>query len=99
MPSGIEGMVAAYEHAGPIWASMALTALKNFIEAHPKQEFVAPVVISWAEQHGTPEPPHKRAWGGVFAGASRNGVIRHVGHTVYSDDTHPYLSMRVWSAA
>lgn len=49
--------------------------------------------VTGAATGAVPDPPDKRAWGGVFAGLARRGVIRNTGRFARRANGSP---MPVW---
>ncbi len=81
-----DGIRRAVEHADavePRWVDQAYDVLLDFLrrpEAHVAS-FTSEDVREHAAALGLPEPPHLRAWGGVFQRASRAGIIARAGVT------------------
>ena len=64
----------------PDWKKLAMAALENYILNHPGEKFQTEDVRGWAYGYGLPEPPNRRAWGGVMVSAKRRGIIQFVGY-------------------
>lgn len=79
------GIQQAVDHANavhPRWIDQATDALRTYIQVHPHTKlhpFTSENVRDFAEKLGLPEPPHLRAWGGVFQRAAKDGLIEKVG--------------------
>jgi hypothetical protein len=87
---------ANYEVEG--WADMAYEFLQRFLLFNPLP-FMAEDVRRYAEQHGVPIPPSKRAWGGVVVRASKAGIIKSCGYGMTSNPkAHRTPAMR-WTRA
>lgn len=74
------GMNKALVHADEVndnWSGKALEFLIAYA-GYTKEEFMCEDV-RLASIHTLPEPPHKRAWGGIFRKASNMGIIKCVG--------------------
>ena len=68
---------AELKHDG--WADQTHEALKQFLSWH-KSPFLCETFRVYAEtEHGIPQPPSSRAYGGVIQRAKREGLIKHVG--------------------
>ena len=79
-----QGIQQAIDHADfkiPKWSDRALEILRCYIRKPGVGEFTAEDVRAYADKVGLPEPPHLRAWGGVFQRASRNAWIERAGVT------------------
>jgi len=71
------GIEQAVSHAGQKWTDQAYQFLLLFCNGHA--EFMAEDVRR-ASKGCVPEPPSKRAWGGVIVRASKAGLIERVGY-------------------
>lgn len=89
------GIKKAEDHAdedSPGWTEKAL----DFLRAFPGDEFQIEDVRTWAERHGLPSPPHKRAWGSVALAARRKGLIEHVGYEQVKNPKAHCAPCSVW---
>lgn len=87
---------ANFEHDG--WSDQAYEFLQRFL-IFATMPFMTEDVRLYAEQHGVPIPPSKRAWGGIMVKASRNGLIKSCGYGMTSNPkAHRTPAMR-WSRA
>lgn len=77
--SGIAQAVLHAEAVTPGWAEQAEQFLFQYLRTG-QGKFLCEDVRAFAQQHGLPDPPSKRAWGGVMASAARAGVIRQAGY-------------------
>lgn len=78
--AGIAQAVQSADDASAGWSARAVGMLERFIlEAKPRKEFTSEDVRKFASKKGLPDPPHMRAWGGVFRAAAMRGVIEKVG--------------------
>lgn len=72
------GMAQAIDHADavtPGWSMIAFDFLQSYMKEH--DEFMAEDVRV-ASEGVVPKPPVNCAWGGVFARASKAGLITHL---------------------
>jgi hypothetical protein len=78
-----KGMQTAIDHADAVCPGWSDTAYKFFIEWLSQKKsgypFMVEEVREAAAMAGIPEPPSKRAWGGLTAKARRNGHIVSIG--------------------
>lgn len=74
-----EGIDRAVKHAERVEPDWALNAL-DYVRANAFGEFTAEDIRLEAEANGIPNPPHERAWGGVFVKARTEGFIKPTGH-------------------
>ena len=95
------GIIQAVDHADEEyegWADRAFDLLCRYARIR-KQPFCSDELRMWATERGLPEPPHRRAWGGVFLKASRRDVIMAAGiknyHYPDSDQSHT-TNMKFW---
>ena len=77
---GIGRAVAHADEVTPKWGDRAFDMLQRFM-ATTDTVFTSEDVRAYAANNGLPEPPHLRAWGGVFQRAARQGLIVKDGHT------------------
>ena len=101
-PGALDGMKRAAEHAescAPGWGDRALDSLRAYIDAHPREVFIAPTVRVWSVQHGLDEPPNEYAWGNVFRRAARLQLIVRAGWQQYGNETMHTQSVNAWRAA
>lgn len=87
------------EQNSPGWRDEAMGFLKRYLLISPSKLIIAPEVRRWAEQNGCSDPPHKRAWGGVFSNAKRAGLITMEGFQVYGDAEMHSQTVRQWRIA
>ena len=83
-----DGINRAVKHANcvdPHWSDSAYDLLVAFLVFHPNP-FLTEDVREYAEQHGVPIPPSKRAWGGIVIRAAKEGLIKKIG---YRNTTNP----------
>lgn len=77
------GMRQAESHANqvdPGWSDKAFNKLKEFLQIFT-EPFQAEEVRSFAAVDDEfPQPPHERAWGGIFKKAVCAGLIKKIGH-------------------
>lgn len=79
-----QGIKQAIDHADaklPRWSDRALEVLRAYIRSPEVGEFTAEDVRAYAGRVGLPQPPHLRAWGGVFQRAVKAGWIERAGTT------------------
>jgi len=75
-----EGIKQAIEHANSKtegWAEKAYNFLLLFIKCNP--EFLTEDVRRCSTGI-VPEPPSRRAWGGIVVRAAKNGIIESIGY-------------------
>ena len=90
--AGIAQAVQSADDASAGWSARAGGMLNRFIlESEPGLQFTSEDVRKFASKKGLPDPPHMRAWGGVFRAAAIRGVIEKVG-TAQSRASHCHLS-------
>lgn len=79
--AGIARAVQSADDASAGWSARAGGMLERFmLEVKPRQGgFTSEDVRKFASKKGLPDPPHMRAWGGVFRAAAMRGVIEKVG--------------------
>lgn len=95
-----KGMNQAIQHADEVnehWSEKAYSFLQSFL-TYTKGEFMAEEVRI-ASMHVLPEPPSKRAWGGVIAKAKRSGLIVHAGFKSVSNPKAHNTPASVWRKA
>lgn len=83
------GMAMAEDRANRLvhgWSDAALEMLVSFLNTVGDKAFLAEEARKWASEHGLPDPPNDRAWGGVIRRASFMGLIKFSG---YSKTTNP----------
>lgn len=74
----IDAVVASANRAHAGWSDNAFEVLKRFIK--PGAIFKAEDVRNFADTTELPEPPDRRAWGGVLQRASKSGLIIRIGY-------------------
>lgn len=63
------------------WSDAADAALRAYIAAHPRQQFLAEQVRLWAEgERRVSAPENARAWGAVIRRDALDGTIVKVGY-------------------
>lgn len=76
------GIERAVSHANAVtanWSDIAFEKLKEFLQIF-SDPFQAEEVRSFAAVDDEfPEPPSRRAWGGVIRTAARKGLIKRIG--------------------
>lgn len=88
------GIQSAAEHAGHAWNVLAYQFLEGFATAADRPFLIENVVTAAAEA-GIPEPPDRRAWGGVVQRAHRAGKITKCGFAASaSSNCSPMLLWR-----
>lgn len=98
------GINQAVQHAEEIhlgWTDKAVEAIRTYARCVKArgETFTAEKVRGSIIGSCVPTPPHKRAWGGAFARAAREGIIVKVGVT-HSEAPHCHLSyVAEWRAA
>lgn len=96
-----EGIARAAQHADdvtPKWSDRAFGMLSDYVKASD-EAFTSEDVRVYAAGRELPEPPHLRAWGGVFQRAARQGLIVKDGHTT-ARAVHVHCSIvALWRAA
>lgn len=70
------GIQQATDHAGRQWSDQAYDFLLKFLKTNTT--FMAEDVRT-ASIGFVPEPPSKRAWGGIIVRAAKQGLIQKVG--------------------
>jgi len=78
------------------WADSAFSFLQGFILSY-KSSFMAED-IRLASAGYVPEPPSKRAWGGIIARAAKAGLIRRVGFASVKNAKAHCTPASVWEA-
>jgi hypothetical protein len=76
-----DGIDQAMRHADqvhPEWSERAYAFLEGFVKVQTG-EFMTEDVRAAAGGH-LPEPPSRRAWGGVIQRAAKSGLIRRTGY-------------------
>lgn len=79
-----QGIEQAICHADAVcdnWSERAYAILKEFLQIN-SNGFLVEDVRLYAERKGLPEPPSKRAWGGVILRASREGLVKKNGYGI-----------------
>ena len=92
---GEVGIIRSILHAekdSPHWADAAFSQLAVFA-GRRRRPFTIENFRQYAEGHGLPVPPDRRAYGGPTQRAIRRGVIRKVGTapTIASNGSHMAL--------
>jgi len=92
------GMNTAKNHADAYsreWSDQAFTYLLEFPATHG-QTFMAEDVRKYAEMRGLPNPPSKRAWGGIMVRARTAGIIKAAGYGLTSNPKAHKTPARLW---
>ncbi len=92
---GIEKALQAADNRDHRWSAIAYQFLLDFSK-HNKQ-FMAEDVRT-ASDGIVPEPPSKRAWGGIFVSARRNKLIRSVGFGLVKNPKAHRTPATVWES-
>ena len=74
----IDAVVASANRAHPGWSEDAFEVLRRFITSGAI--FKAEDVRNFAATTELPEPPDRRAWGGILQRASKAGLIVRIGY-------------------
>lgn len=94
------GIKQAVDHAESIedgWQEKALGFLFIFIQTH--YQFAIEDIRADAERFNqVPDPPSRRAWGGVAREAARRGWIRKVGYTIVKNPLAHCTPVTLWEA-
>lgn len=92
-----EGMNKAIIHADYVtekWSDMAYAFLMKYIQSHP---FFMAEDVREASKEIVPEPPHKRAWGGIVRRAATEGFIIGCGIQKVKNPTSHCANAAVWA--
>lgn len=76
------GIATAVNHANAVtykWSEAAYTFLKHFLTT-TSEPFLVEEVRSYAAELDFPLPPSARAWGGIIARASKEGIVENCGY-------------------
>jgi len=92
--SGIEQAVSHADQVEPQWSEQAYQFLLSYIKNHA--EFMTEDVRA-ASVGIVPEPPSKRAWGGVIVKAVKSGLIHRAGFKNVKNPTSHCTPASVWS--
>ncbi len=95
------GISQAIDHAdreSPNWSGKALDMLRRYL-VEVGGEFQAEEVRQFSVKNGLEEPPHLRAWGGVFVRAKHMGLIHCIGIRPVSTPTSHCANASVWVRA
>lgn len=91
----IKGIKRAVDHANiknaGTWADKAYQTVKLYLlPKKPGYSFLIEDVRMWAEEHSLlPEPPNKRAWGGITKKLVKESIMHKVGHAnVKNENAH-----------
>lgn len=91
------GIKKAVEHADKVvesWSHMAYEHLKKYIVLH--DEFMAEDLRYDSK---LPEPPSKRAWGGIMVRAAKSGLIYRVGFRAVKNPKAHCANASLWRVA
>lgn len=91
-----EGMERAITHANEEtenWSDIAFDFLKRFINSHA---FFMAEDVREASYGIVPEPPHKRAWGGIIRRAATEGLIISCGIRKVKNPTAHCANAALW---
>jgi hypothetical protein len=87
--------VAHADRKIPSWSNLAYEKLKAFLIA-TSGEFMAEDVRTWCWGGNLPEPPSKRAWGGVINRAANAGLIKFVRYAKTTNPKAHLTPANVW---
>ena len=80
--AGIAQAMANADTHDVLWSEQAQQYLLEFLLASEGAAFLAEDVRAYAHKRGISTPPDPRAWGGVFQGARKRGLIRGAGYAM-----------------
>lgn len=84
-----DGIKRAVDHADKVhesWSDKAFDLLKDYVSLIGKDsQCTSEMVRHYAESHGLPHPPDKRAWGAVMLKAARANLLFKKGWTTATD--------------
>jgi len=92
-----KGIKRAKDHADSVhdkWSDIAYEFLKEFIRAQ-RQPFLAED-FRMAVADSIPQPPHNRAFGGLFMRAAKAGLIERVGYAPVKNWKAHRANASVW---
>ncbi|MBQ19141.1 MAG: hypothetical protein CMD31_00140 [Flavobacteriales bacterium] len=78
------------------WSDIAYNFLLNFLRENKGSAFMVENVRSKAVGI-IPEPPSKRAWGGIVVKAKNNGLIRHIGYRQVKNPKAHMANASLWA--
>lgn len=93
---GIQQAIDHAEEVVPNWSDLALEKVREFACTYQHLEFMAEDVRIWAHNNNLPEPPHKRAWGGVMVRAANKGYIQKIGTGQVKNPTAHCANATIW---
>lgn len=96
---GIEAVVNHADRVFDGWKQSAMTLLRDFLNQNNGTSFLAEDVRDYAGLKGLPEPPSKRAWGGVMKAASGKKLIRSVGFGLTKNPLAHRTPATLWTKA
>ena len=97
---GISRAIAHADAVHPDWGDRAFAELHRYIAPmHAGARLTGEEIREFAELHGVPRPPDKRAWGNVMLRAARAGLIRKIGWTTASDPKTHCNPISLWEMA
>ncbi len=85
--AAMESVARNADETVPHWGDMAFDWIKVYAKAH--REFISESCTAAALAAGIPAPHDDRAWGPIFARASRQKIIARIG---YGTSTRRHLS-------
>lgn len=97
-----QGIKAAVEHAdaeqsNPKWSEQAYAYAVMMIVRRGYKPFLIEEIVLAAARDGVPEPPSRKAWGGVARRLAKDGVTRKMGFAAAAtSNTSPKV---LWSKA
>lgn len=96
-----KGIQQAVDHANavtPSWCDRAVEMFLAYCQEHKGKSFMTEDVRWYAENLGLPEPPDKRAWGGVAMIVKKRGLIRGNGYAPQKAVNAHCAPKTVWMA-
>lgn len=91
--SGIKLASENSEKKTPGWHEIIMQALSKYLQAQPSaHEFRCEQFRKWCEQHGYPEPSHKRAFSSIMTMAVKAGLITRLNELDYSSDPRSHMA-------
>lgn len=95
------GMQQAIDHAEQVteqWAVLSFNFLVQYIKEYSSgKQFQAEDFRMWCERgKRIPEPPSKRAYGGIVKQAANQGLIKKVGHSAVNNPNAHRAFATLW---
>lgn len=78
------------------WSDLAYQFLLSFLKANKGSSFMVENVRTEAVGK-IPEPPSKRAWGGIILKAKNSGLIRHIGYRQVKNPKAHMANASLWA--